>query len=166
MPPSAGPQASTTPDDKYWPVTASRYVDRVSWDVFIMRFPPEAESIDQIADDWDPPSLGTGREIRALLTDLLPGIEYTASGWGDYEGPGFSISTPINEAHDEPVGGVSLFIHGDSDAAAHAALADALDARAFETGSGDFLTTESAHSAFDTWRAYRDRVLAQHKDHR
>ncbi|WP_331743704.1 hypothetical protein OH809_44870 (plasmid) [Streptomyces sp. NBC_00873] len=108
-----------------------------------------------------PPSLGTGREIRAVLTELLPGIKYTTSGWGDYEGPGFSISTPINEADDEPV-------HGDSDAAAHAALAlaDALNARAFETGSGEFLTAESAHSAFDTWRAYRDRVLAQYKDHR
>ena len=149
-------------------VSDSDYVDPMSWDVFIMRFPPEAESIDQIADDWNPPSLGTGREIRAVLTALLAGIEYTTSGWGDYEGPGFSISTPINEADDESVSGVSLFIHGDSDAAAHAALAlaDALGARAFETGSGDFLTAESAHSAFDTWRAYRDRVLAQHKDHR
>jgi hypothetical protein len=133
-----------------------------------MRFPPEAESIDQIPDDWNPPSLGIRREIRALLTDLLPGIAYSAGGWGDYEGPGFSVSTPIGEADDEPAGGVSLFIHGDSSTAAHAALAlaDALDARAFETGSGDFLATESAHSACDAWHAYRDRVLAQHEDRR
>jgi hypothetical protein len=139
----------------------------MSWDVFIMRFPPEAESIDQTADDWNPPSLGTGREIRAVLAGLLPGIEYTTSGWGDFEGPGFSISSPVNEADDEPVSGVSLFIHGDSNAAAHAALAlaEVLDARAFETGSGDFLTAESAHSAFDTWRTYRDRILAKYKDH-
>ena len=34
--------------------SGSGYVDRRSWDVFIMRFPPEAESIDQIADDWNP----------------------------------------------------------------------------------------------------------------
>ncbi|MEU2135012.1 hypothetical protein [Streptomyces sp. NPDC018352] len=54
----------------------------MSWDVFIMRFPPNAESIDQIADDWNPPSLGNGREIRAVLTELLPDIEYATSGWG------------------------------------------------------------------------------------
>ncbi|MGW7329925.1 hypothetical protein ACWGIU_15285 [Streptomyces sp. NPDC054840] len=29
----------------------------------------------------------------------------------------------------------------------------------FETGPGDFLTADSARSALDAWRAYRDRVL-------
>ncbi|MEW2122052.1 hypothetical protein AB0945_44530 [Streptomyces sp. NPDC005474] len=135
----------------------------MSWDVFIMRFPPEARAMDEIAEDWDPPSLGRGRDIRTVLAEVLPGIEYSQSGWGDYEGPGFSISTPVNEADDAPVAGVSLFIHGDSEAAAHAALAvaDELKARAFDTGSGDFLTSDSAQSAFSAWRAYRDRVLDQ-----
>ncbi|MFJ9024097.1 hypothetical protein ACIRPU_29600 [Streptomyces sp. NPDC102259] len=133
----------------------------MSWDVFIMRFPPEAGAIDEIPDDWDPPSLGTGREVRGALATVLPGIEYSPSGWGDFEGPGFSLGTPVNEADDAPVTGVSLFIHGDSEAAAQAALAlaDTLKARAFETGSGDFLTADSARSALDSWRAYRDRVL-------
>ncbi|MER5697317.1 hypothetical protein ACWDBO_39200 [Streptomyces mirabilis] len=135
----------------------------MSWDVFIMRFPPDAVAVDEIADDWEPPSLGSGRDVRAVLAEVLPGIEYSESGWGDYEGLGFSISTPVNEADDAPVAGVSLFIHGDSEAAAHAALAvaDALKARAFDTGSGEFLTADSTQSAFDAWRAYRDRVLDQ-----
>ncbi|MCX5264935.1 hypothetical protein [Streptomyces sp. NBC_00199] len=135
----------------------------MSWDVFIMRFPPAAGAVGEIADDWEPPSLGSGRDVRAVLAEVLPGIEYSESGWGDYEGPGFSISTPVDEADDAPVAGVSLFIHGGSTAAAHAALAiaDALKARAFDTGSGNFLTADSAPSAFDAWRAYRDRVLDQ-----
>jgi hypothetical protein len=135
----------------------------VSWDVFIMQFPPEAGAIDEIPDDWDPPSVGTGRDVRGVLSKVLPGIEFSPDGWGDYEGPGFSISTPVSEADDSPVTGVSLFIHGDSEAAAPAALAvaDALKARAFETGSGDFLTADSARSALDAWRAYRDRVLGE-----
>ncbi|MYQ96769.1 hypothetical protein GTY20_38880 [Streptomyces sp. SID4946] len=133
----------------------------MSWDVFIMRFPSEAGAIDEIPDDWDPPSLGTGRDVRGVLAKVLPDIEYAPNGWGDYEGPGFSISTPVNEADDVPVAGVSLFIHGDSEAAVPAALAvaDALKARAFETGAGDFLAADSARSAWDAWRAYRDRVL-------
>ncbi|MEW1865489.1 hypothetical protein AB0399_34785 [Streptomyces sp. NPDC088194] len=135
----------------------------MSWDVFIMQFPPEVGAIDEIPDDWDPPSLGTGRDVRGVLSKVLSGIEFSPNGWGDYEGPGFSISTPVNEADDAPVTGVSLFIHGDSEAAAPAALAvaDALKARAFETGSGDFLTADSARSALDAWRAYRDRVLGE-----
>ncbi|MEU2825292.1 hypothetical protein ABZ763_24245 [Streptomyces bacillaris] len=133
----------------------------MSWDVFIMQFPPEAGAIDEIPEDWDPPSLGTGRDVRGVLAKVLTGIEYSPNGWGDYEGPGFSISTPVNEADDAPVAGVSLLIHGDTEAAVPAALAvaDALKARAFETGSGDFLAAESARSAWDAWCAYRDRVL-------
>ncbi len=119
--------------------------------------------MDEIPEDWDPPSLGVGRDVRAVLAEVLPGIEYSQGGWGDYEGPGFSISTPVDEADDAPVAGVSLFIRGDSEAAGHAALAvaDALKSRAFDTGSGDFLTADSAQSAFGAWRTYRDRVLDQ-----
>ncbi|PKW12447.1 hypothetical protein SAMN05428944_0292 [Streptomyces sp. 1222.5] len=137
----------------------------MSWDVFIMRFPPEAGAIDEIPDDWDPPSLGTGRDVRGALANVRAGIEYSPDGWGDYEGPGFSISTPLNEADDAPVTGVGLFIQGDSEPAAWAALAvaDALKARAFDTGSGDFLTADSARAALDAWRAYRDRVLDKRK---
>ncbi|MGK5641102.1 hypothetical protein ACSNOK_22725 [Streptomyces sp. URMC 126] len=36
----------------------------MSWDVFIVRCPPEAESIDEIADGWDPPEPG-GRSARS-----------------------------------------------------------------------------------------------------
>ncbi|WP_234317810.1 hypothetical protein [Streptomyces rimosus] len=114
------------------------------------------------ADDWDPPSLGTGREIRAALDACPPGIICTEDGWGDYEGPGFSLSTPVKEADDALVTGVGLVIHGGGEAAAHAALAvsDRLNARAVATGTDGFLTADSARSAFGAWRAYRDRIVS------
>lgn len=126
-----------------------------------MRFPAEARDLGEIGSDWDPPSLGTGRHVRAVLAEVVPGIAFSESGWGDYEGPGFSIGTPVDEADDAPVSCVSLIVHGNGEAAAQAALAvaDALEARAVDTGSGDFLTAESARSALDSWRAYRDRVV-------
>lgn len=40
-------------------------VGRVSWDVFIMRLPPE---LGDFPEDGDPPSLGSGRDVRAVLT--------------------------------------------------------------------------------------------------
>ncbi|MGW7552615.1 hypothetical protein [Streptomyces rimosus] len=134
----------------------------MSWDVCIMRFPPGIASVEEISHDWNPPSLGTGREIRAALDACLPGIVYTEDGWGDYEGPGFSLSTPVKEADDAPVTGVGLFIHGDCETAAHAtlAVADKLNARAVATGTEGFLTADSARSAFDAWRAYRDRIVS------
>ncbi|GEC07864.1 hypothetical protein SSP24_55190 [Streptomyces spinoverrucosus] len=67
----------------------------------------------------------------------------------------------VEEIYDAVLAGVSMFIHGHGEAAAQAALAiaDALNARAFDTGSGNFLTKDSARS-FESWRAYRDQVLA------
>jgi hypothetical protein len=132
----------------------------VSWDVFIMKFPPEIASIDEISGGWDPPSLGTGSEVSAVLAAVLPGIEYSADGWGSYEGPGFSVTTPIDD-QDDDCDCVTLYVRGDGAGAAHAALAvaDALGARAVDTGSGEFLTASSALAAFEAWRVYRDQVL-------
>ena len=117
----------------------------MSWDVFIMKFPPGITSIDEISGDWEPPSLGTGSAVSAVLTGLLPGIEYSEDGWGDYEGPGFSISTPVGD-RDADCDCVALFVDGDTGGAARAALAvaDALDARAVDTGSGQFLIADPA----------------------
>jgi hypothetical protein len=132
----------------------------VSWDVFIMKFPQGITSIDEISGDWEPPSLGTGSAVSAVLTGLLPGIEFSEDGWGDYEGPGFSISTPVGD-RDADCDCVALFVDGDSGEAARAvlAVADALDARAVDTGSGEVLTAESAQPAFEAWRAERDQLL-------
>jgi hypothetical protein len=136
----------------------------MSWDVFIMAFPPEIQDLGQVADDWEPPSLGTGEHVRNILSEVLPGIVYSAGGFGDYDGPGFSLSTPVNEADEDQVTCISLFIHGGGPEAANAALAiaEALNARAFGTGTGKFLSSESAESDLAAWRSYRDRVLGPH----
>ncbi|MFI8515134.1 hypothetical protein ACIGHB_28805 [Streptomyces sp. NPDC085460] len=133
----------------------------MSWNVFVMRCPPEVDAIDQMAADWEPPSLGTGRDVRAVLAEVLPGIEYSTSGWADWESAGFSLSTLVDEVDDAPVAGVSLIVHGHDATAAQAvlAIADALNARALDIGSGDFLTKDSARFSFASWRAYRDRIL-------
>ncbi|RLU85934.1 hypothetical protein CTZ27_26200 [Streptomyces griseocarneus] len=126
-----------------------------------MRFPPGVASVEEISDDWDPPSLGTGKAVRAVLGGLLPGIAYDDSGWGEYEGGAFSIGTPLKEADDQPVTGIGLFVHGDARAAAPmaVALAEALEARAFATGDGEFLTVGSARDSAGVWQGYRDRVV-------
>jgi hypothetical protein len=134
----------------------------VSWDVFIMKYPEEAQEIGDIPNDWVPPSLGTGAEVRRILTRTLAGITFSGDGWGCLEGRGFSLETPVSEADDEPVTGVTLFIRGGGAAAAAAvAVTEALGARAIETGSGGFLTADAAEAAFAAWRSYRDTVLRE-----
>ncbi|MCL6732923.1 hypothetical protein [Streptomyces neyagawaensis] len=133
----------------------------MSWDVYVYRFPHEAQSPADIEDGWEPPVIGTGREVRAALAGVLPGITFGEDGWGEYAGPGFSLSTTTTAADDTPVTGVGLIFHGGGEGAVRAALAvmDVLGARAVETGSGGFLNPESGLSSFEAWQAYRDGVL-------
>ncbi|WP_416968343.1 hypothetical protein [Streptomyces sp. 4F14] len=135
----------------------------MSWDVYILRFPSELTGTDELPEGWEPPSLGTGREVRAVLARTLPGIVLGEDGWGDFDGPGVSLNLSVSGAGDEPVTSVALHFYGGGPASAPTALAvaEALTARALDLGSGDFLTPDTARSALDAWRGYRDHVLGR-----
>lgn len=134
----------------------------MSWDVFIMRYPVEVEDPSDIPSDGEPSSLGTHRQVREVLTMLLPGITFAPDGWIDYDGPGISFNAQVDD-DDEPSTCLALFIYGTGPAAARIALtiAEALNARAFATGVADFLTPDNVESAADGWLSYRDRVLEE-----
>lgn len=137
----------------------------MSWDVFIFRAPEGIEHIEDLPSDWKPPALGTVAEVRAILALQLPGIAFDSDGRGNYDGPGFHIGVPLPDHEEDLVETVTLFIHGGPGAAGAAlAVTEALEARAIETGSGDWLTAESAEGAFNSWRAYRDRVISGAED--
>lgn len=125
-----------------------------------MRAPAETEHVEDLPSDWEPPTLGTASEIREVLAEQLPGILFDADGRGVYEGPGFHIGIPLPANSSEAIQMAALSIHGGG-AAPSAALAvtQALGARAIDTGSGDWLTAETAAESFNAWQAYRDRVV-------
>ncbi|WP_026931759.1 hypothetical protein [Glycomyces tenuis] len=134
----------------------------MSWDVTIMRAPREFEEFNDLPDDWEPPSLGSVAEVREVLAGQLPGITFDALGWGQFEGPGFSMEASLYPNSSDEVGTVSLYIRGGGEAGAAAlAVARAFEARALDSGSGEWLTSESADESFDSWQAYRDRVVRE-----
>gem|GEM_PF-4159999 len=124
-----------------------------------MRYPSDVVDASDIPSDWDPPSLGTNREVRDVLMKLFPGLSFAPDGWIDYDGPGISFDAQVDD-DDEPLTCLVLFVHGAGPTAGRFALAmaEALNGRAFATGLAGFLTVENAESAADSWRSYRDRV--------
>jgi hypothetical protein len=134
----------------------------MSWDVSIMRVPDGFEEFAELPEDWEPPSLGSVAEVREVLAEQLPGIAFDAFDWGQFEGPGFSIEVSMYPRSPEDVGRVALYIRGGGEAdAAALAVARALQARALDDGSGEWLTSESAEESFASWQAYRDRVIRE-----
>lgn len=129
-----------------------------------MRVPSEFENVEDIPGDWEPPSLGSAGEVREVLSRQLPGIVFDADGRGSYDGPGFHMGVPLPATEFETTQMVTLFVHGGGDAPGAAlAVTEALGARAIETGSGGWLTAETAEESFNAWRIYRDRVVRELK---
>jgi hypothetical protein len=132
----------------------------MSWDVDIMRVPREIEEFNDLPNDWAPPRLGSVAEVREVLAEQLPGIDFDDSGWGVFDGPGFSMELSLSPKSSDDVATVSLYIRGGGGASAAAlAVARALDARAFDCVSDEWLNSESVDESFGTWQAYRDQVV-------
>ena len=132
----------------------------MSWDVMIMRVPLELEEFNPVQDEGKLSSLGSVAEVREALAGQLPGIDFDDFGWGVFEGPGFSMEVSLSPKSSDDVETVSLYIRGGGAAGAAAlAVARALEARALDSGSCEWLTSESADESFGTWQAYRDQVV-------
>jgi hypothetical protein len=131
----------------------------MSWDVFIMRFPTDARTPDDIPSDWQPEPLGTIGEVRAILKELVPDIVWDDTGWGSGTGTGFSVEVPLSGHDDEPINDVGLIFRGGGAAAYLAlAVAERLGARAMDGGAG-FLDSGNADAALAEWQAFRDQAV-------
>lgn len=135
----------------------------MSWDVFIMRFPPEARDVGEIPAEWTPESMGTIGTVRAVIERVIPTMRWDESGCGDGAGDGFSVSASLGSTDDDHVTGITLMFYGGGSAAhVSIAIADALSARAI--GSGKFLVPANAHGLYADWQRYRDQVIGRHNE--
>ncbi|MDN3027036.1 hypothetical protein [Streptomyces sp. S.PB5] len=126
----------------------------MNWHVYITAKPGAAGNI---GGPRMPLNLGTGEHVRARLTELLPSLEFSSDGWGDYDSDDLTISAPVTEADHAPVTTISLFLYGNSGSAALTALriAEAFNAQVYATWLKEFLTADTAHEAFDSWHAFQ-----------
>jgi hypothetical protein len=135
----------------------------MSWDVFIMRFPRELESSDEIPADWDPEDIGTIAAVRMAIEAVVPDITWDSTGWGRGTGNGFSVQISLSGDDDELINGFTLGFRGGGDAAEVAmALAERFSARAL--GGGTFLESDTAAEALHDWQRYRDQVIDRHPE--
>ena len=135
----------------------------MSWDVYIMRFPPEARDLGEIPAKWTPESMGTIGTVRAVIDRIIPTMRWDESGWGDGTGDGFSVSASLGNPDDDHVTGITLMFYGGGSAArVSIVIAEALSARAI--GSGEFLNPANADGHYADWQRYRDQVTGRHNE--
>jgi hypothetical protein len=136
----------------------------MSWDVMIFNTrgkqpPPIAEFKES---DCEP--LGPAAVIRQQLSQLLPGIDWSDTTWGIYDGDGFSIE--FNAGEDDPIGDMMLHVRGGGDAiAAIVTFARPLGWSAFDCSEGEFLDLENPSQAgWEGFQAFRDKAIGQDRE--
>jgi hypothetical protein len=130
----------------------------MSWDIFVMDFPSDAETIEAIPKDFVGRPLGPRADIIEAIRTVVPFADFTDPTWGHIVTPEFVIEVSLGR--EELVDCFALHVHGGGEAVAYiAAILDALGVRAFDASSGDFFRREDAGESFRRWSSYRDRVI-------
>jgi len=110
----------------------------MSWIVYLMGA-AGFDSVRDFPEGWAPPPLGPRDAVIRQLRDVLPSLVFPSPAEGSYHGDGFSITFDLGPWEVTPR--VRLLVHGPSEEALDVLgrVAEALDARALDTGLGDFM---------------------------
>lgn len=136
----------------------------MSWDVMIFntrgKRPPPVEEFQK--SDYEP--LGPGAAVRERLSELLPGIDWSDTTWGVYEGNGFSIEFNVGE--DDPIGDMMLHVRGGGDAIpAIVTFARPMGWSALDCSTSEFLDLDNPSQAgWEGFQELRDRIIDQYGD--
>ncbi|OJH36569.1 hypothetical protein BON30_32965 [Cystobacter ferrugineus] len=97
------------------------------------------DSVRDFPEGWSPPPLGPRESVIRRLLEVLPTAFFPHPAEGSYHGEGFSLTFDLGPW--EPTPRVRIVVHGTGDDALDVLgrVAEALDARALDTGLGDFM---------------------------
>ncbi|MEV4498120.1 hypothetical protein AB0J84_20815 [Micromonospora arborensis] len=132
----------------------------MSWDVLIFHAPADAGSVDQIPEDFDPPPLGTGPDVRRSLRDNLRDLDLLDPEWGHLVGPTWHIE--LNIGSRDPVDSIMLYVRGGGDdvLAVIARIVASVGGRALDISTGEFLTGEPTQTVgWHGFQQYREQIL-------
>ena len=123
-----------------------------------MDLPPNARSVADIPDDFDPQPLGQRSTLIERILALAPTADFSDPSWGRIVTPAYAIEVNIGDS--ETVDSIMLHVRGGDAAVGFVAeLLDHLGLRAIDVQAGDFFDVDAAQASFSKWRAYRDRVI-------
>jgi hypothetical protein len=133
----------------------------MSWDVFVMDM-PDVASVAEVPDDHKPRPLGPRAWVIDRIKEVVPDADFSDPAWGNIEGDYWSIE--VNLGKDEECSDFAFHVRGAGEEPVDVIqrILDHLGVRAVDGSSGEFFSREAALASFDQWRAFRDRVAAEH----
>lgn len=132
----------------------------MSWDIFVLNFPADAKTANDIPHDFVGKPLGSRHEIIAKIREVVPTAVFPDKSWGKIEGPGLDIEISLGD--EEIVRDFAFHVRGSEESAA--CIADILrhlKLRAVDSQTSEFFDLNRAADGYQKWKAYRDQILAQ-----
>jgi len=124
--------------------------------------PPEDLSL--LPEHDRPAPLGAAKEVREVIALVLPGVDWSDTTWGVYEGEGFSFE--FNAGPNDPIDSIMIHVRGGGDAIA-ALLAFAIPNKwsLLDCSTCEFIDPMNpSQEGWQGFQNYRDHVIKPQKD--
>jgi hypothetical protein len=127
----------------------------MSWELLILGWPAEFETLDDLPKDYEPRPLGSIAEIVASLSAGVPEIDLSDPTWGFLRGDDWSIELSIGNS--DPCQSIMLHVRGgDGAIGGIAAILKAIGFQAYDIQAGKaFKPGARSEASFAAWRDYR-----------
>ncbi|GGY75051.1 hypothetical protein GCM10011613_20670 [Cellvibrio zantedeschiae] len=131
----------------------------MSWDISIMKFSRQFESVADIPDDEKLQVLGTRSSVRETISSIFQGTNWSGPARGVWNSHSGSIEFNLGE--NDPSEGVRLQVRAGKEVApliVELCLSNGW--QGFDYSSGDFIEkSEAPESGHESWSSYRDQVI-------
>src|SRR5262249_1698501 len=131
----------------------------MSFDIFVQDIPAEAQSADEIPEDFEPKPIGSRDAVLAAIRRVAPEVNFASPEWGTYDGDGCSLEVGLGL--DDPMNGFAFHLRGNEEGLFLVAdILNELGVRAFAPGTESGLfEVDRASEAFLRWRQYRHHII-------
>ena len=132
----------------------------MSWDVLLIKAPPEITSlsIKQLPDDFTL-KLDSRPNVISLLNEIVPEIQHLDIKWARIRTDDFSIE--MNIGSNDPIEAVMLHVYGkENSIQVIKRICQYTGWRAYDTSTDSFLDfDEKTLDSFSRWKSYKERII-------
>jgi len=135
----------------------------MSWDVWIIKFEEQYQSVRDIPDGVRPLCLGTRDEIQKKISSVFAGTDWNDPAWGAWSSKDGSIE--FNIGNEDVISSIMLHVRAE-DTVVPLIIKLALDNgwQASDTSDGLFLERKKNPTGeLQKWRKYRDKIAKKLK---
>jgi hypothetical protein len=118
-------------------------------------------SLENVAADWMPKSMGDTNVVRDAISAVVPGVDWSDPKWGIYLGAGFSIEFNFQAAG--PVDAFTLHIRGGGDPLPTIVTLCSRNAWvAYDYSTGEMIDLQPpARESWLAFQQYRDQITGR-----